>query len=95
MKASTLEFLSDTIHDFKNPAIAVAGFAERAKKITTGDREKELDLDKLAKYLDIISKESGRMQDIAMTIGSEGRMQVVDLSNIAMQRFQLNEEVIP
>ena len=27
MKASSLEFLSDVLHDFKNPAIAVAGFA--------------------------------------------------------------------
>jgi signal transduction histidine kinase len=94
MKASTLEFLSDTIHDFKNPAIAVAGFAERAKKIAARGDLDEKDMAKLCRYLDIIGRESARMQDIAMTIGNEGRKEVVDLGRTARQRFMLNEEVI-
>ncbi len=94
MKASTLEFLSDTIHDFKNPAIAVAGFAERAKKLTASGDLQKADIEKLHRYLDIIGKESARMQDIALTIGNEGRKEVVDLGQTAGQRFLLNEEVI-
>ncbi len=94
MKASTLEFLSDTIHDFKNPAIAVAGFAERARRLTAGGDMQAKDLEKLDRYLDIIGRESARMQDIALTIGSEGRTEVVDLGRTAGERFLLNEEVI-
>jgi signal transduction histidine kinase len=94
MKASTLEFLSDTIHDFKNPAIAVAGFAARAKRLAASCEMEEADLAKLRRYLDIIGRESARMQDIALTIGSEGRKEVVDLGRTARQRFVLNEEVI-
>jgi signal transduction histidine kinase len=94
MKASTLEFLSDTIHDFKNPAIAVAGFAERAKRLVASGADQAMDLEKLGRYLDIITRESSRMQDIALTIGSEGRKEVVDLGRTARQRFLLNEEVI-
>jgi signal transduction histidine kinase len=94
MKASTLEFLSDTIHDFKNPAIAVAGFAERAKKVAASGDMQQADIAKLRRYLDIIGKESARMQDIALTIGNEGRKEVVDLGRTAEQRFILNEEVI-
>jgi len=94
MKASTLEFLSDTIHDFKNPAIAVAGFAERAKRLAARCDMEEADIEKLRRYLGIIGRESARMQDIALTIGSEGRTEVVDLGRTARQRFLLNEEVI-
>jgi signal transduction histidine kinase len=94
MKASTLEFLSDTIHDFKNPAIAVAGFAQRARRLALGCEMQITDIEKLDRYLDIITRESARMQDIAMTISSEGRTEVVDLGLTVIQRFLLNEEVI-
>ena len=94
MKASTLEFLSDTVHDFKNPAIAVAGFAERAKRLIASGANQAQDLEKLGRYLDIIGRESARMQDIALTIGNEGRKEVVDLGRTARQRFLLNKEVI-
>ena len=33
MKALRMEKLDDVLHDFKNPAIAIAGFAERARNI--------------------------------------------------------------
>jgi GAF domain-containing protein len=94
MKASTLEFLSDIIHDFKNPAIAVAGFAERARRLAASEAMSAADLEKLRRYLEIIGRESARMQDIALTIGSEGRKEVVDLGRKAGERFLLNEEVI-
>ena len=94
MKASTLEFLSDTLHDFKNPAIAVAGFAERARILAARGDMQTTDMEKLRRYLDIIGRESARMQDIALTIGNEGRKEVVDLGRTASQRFLLNEEVI-
>ncbi|MBU0479692.1 MAG: GAF domain-containing protein [Proteobacteria bacterium] len=94
MKASTLEFLSDTLHDFKNPAIAVAGFAARAIKMAASCKMEEADIEKLRRYLEIISRESARMQDIALTISGEGRKEVVDLGRTAGERFILNNEVL-
>ncbi|MBI4793168.1 MAG: GAF domain-containing protein [Deltaproteobacteria bacterium] len=37
LKASRLEFFGDVLHDIKNPAIAVAGFANRARKLLDKD----------------------------------------------------------
>lgn len=93
MKASKLEFFSDILHDFKNPAIAVAGFARRAKKLLEAN-EGESTRGKLLSYLDIIGREASRLQDLALTMSGEGREEVMDLGGIARQRFQLNEEVI-
>lgn len=93
MKASRLEFLGDMLHDFKNPAIAVAGLAARAGKLLSredfGDHR-----DKLTSYLDIISRETIRMQDLAQTMTGEGKEQRVNLVKIAHERFLLNEEAI-
>lgn len=94
MKAAHLEFLSDTIHDFKNPAIAVAGFAARAGRLAGGGAIDEKEREKLVRYLEIIAREAARMQDIALAIGNEGRKEVVDLGRVAGQRFELNEEVV-
>ena len=93
MKASRLEFLGDMLHDFKNPAVAVAGLAARAGKLLS--REDFCDhRDKLAAYLDIIARETTRMQDLALTMTGEGKEQRVNLVKIAHERFLLNEEVI-
>lgn len=93
MKASHLEFLGDMLHDFKNPAMAVAGLAARASKLL--DREDFCDhREKLNSYLDIISRETIRIQDLAQTMTEEGKEQRVNLVKIAYERFLLNDEAI-
>jgi len=93
MKALRIEKLDDVLHDFKNPAVAIAGFAKRTKKLL----EKE-DLasvkEKLSDYLDIIIQESVRMQELAIYPNLEGREREVDLSETLRRRFKINEEAL-
>jgi signal transduction histidine kinase len=93
MKALRIEKLDDVLHDFKNPAIAIAGFAKRTKKLLEkedADQVKE----KLSDYLDIIIQESLRMQELAIYPNIEGREREVDLSETLRRRFKINEESI-
>ncbi|MBW1670242.1 MAG: GAF domain-containing sensor histidine kinase [Deltaproteobacteria bacterium] len=93
MKALRLELLDDVLHDFKNPAIAITGFASRARNLMESE-DLEGIRNKLVTYLDIILKETVRMQDMALAMRLEGREEVLDLSEIAGERFRLNEETI-
>lgn len=93
MKAAKLEFLGETLHDFKNPAVAVAGLAARSRKLLDSP-----DLDsirgKLINYFDMIARETARLQDIALTQTGEGREERLDLGLVARRRFELNRAVI-
>ena len=93
MKASKLEFFSDILHDLKNPAIAVAGFANRAKKLLKADSLESV-RDKLETYLGIMATEAARLQDLALTMSGEGREEILDLTTIARQRYQINSEAV-
>jgi signal transduction histidine kinase len=93
MKALRIEKLDDVLHDFKNPAIAIAGFARRAKKFIEGDDLKEVK-DKISDYLDIIIQETVRMQELAIFPSIEGRERVIDLTDVLKSRFKINEEAI-
>ena len=93
MKALRLELLDDILHDFKNPAIAITGFASRARNLIESE-DLEGIRNKLVTYLDIILKETVRMQDMALAMRLEGREEVLDFGEIAGERFRLNEEAI-
>jgi len=93
MKASKLEFFSDMLHDFKNPAIAVTGFARRAKKLLAADSLESVK-EKLETYIGIMATEASRLQDLALTMSGEGREEVLDLTVIVRQRYQINEEAV-
>lgn len=93
MKASRLEFFGDILHDIKNPAIAVAGFANRARKLLDNE-DLEPVRDKLKNYLDIMASEAARMQDLAQAMTGEGREAIVDLSAVASVRYNIIEEVV-
>jgi signal transduction histidine kinase len=93
MKALRIEKLDDILHDFKNPGIAIAGFAKRAKKLL---EEKDINIVKkrIAEYLDIVVSEAIRMQEIAIYPGIEGRERIVDLTEVLKSRFRVNGEAI-
>ncbi len=93
MKALRIEKLDDILHDFKNPGIAIAGFAKRAKKLL---EEKDFGKvkEKILEYLDIVVSEAVRMQEIAIYPDIEGRERVVDLTEVLKSRFRINEESI-
>ena len=93
MKGLRLEKMDDILHDFKNPAIAVAGFAKRIQKILE-DGEFPSKREKVAQALDIILKETSRIQELALTLHGEGREEPVDLTEKLKKRFLINEEAM-
>jgi signal transduction histidine kinase len=93
MKGLRLEKMDDILHDFKNPAIAAAGFAKRIKKILE-DGEFSSKKEKVAQALDIVLKETSRIQELALTLHGEGREETVDLTEKLRKRFLINEEAM-
>ena len=93
MKGLRLEKMDDILHDFKNPAIAAAGFAKRVQKILEegGYPSKK---EKIDQALDVILKETTRIQELALTLHGEGREEVVDLTEKLKRRFGINEEAM-
>lgn len=93
MKGLRLEKMDDILHDFKNPAIAVAGFAKRIQKILAeGDFPEKKE--KVDQALEIVLKESARIQELALTLHGEGREELVDLSEKLARRALINEEAL-
>ena len=91
-KGLKLEKMDDILHDFKNPAIAVAGFAKRVQKILKeGAYPKN---EKLDQALDILLKETSRIQELALTLHEKGMESIVDLTEVSKRRFLINEETL-
>ncbi len=93
VKAQRMEALDDILHDFKNPAIATAGFARRLKGLIYQKGLRKND-PRIKKYLDILVEETARMQEMALSIYLVGKEQVINLSQAAKKRFEINKEVI-
>jgi signal transduction histidine kinase len=93
VKAQRMEHLDDTLHDFKNPAIATAGFARRLRQLL--DRPEEMRDDaKIRRYVEILLEETSRLQEMALSIYQVGEKQAVNLSDVVRYRFEINEEAI-
>jgi signal transduction histidine kinase len=93
VKAQKMERLGDALHDFKNPAIATAGFARRLKKLL--ERENREDTrEQIMKYADILLEETSRLQELAMSLYQVGKEEVVNLSEVLQGRFEINKEAI-
>jgi signal transduction histidine kinase len=91
MKGLRLEKMDDILHDFKNPAIAVAGFAKRLQKILQ-DGNYLAEKRKVDQALEVILRETSRIQELALTLHAEGREETVDLTEKLKRRFLINEE---
>ncbi len=93
MKGLRMEKMDDILHDFKNPAIAAAGFTKRVQKILKEGgypSQKE----KVDQALEIILRETTRIQELALTLHGEGKEEVLDLSERLKLRFMINEEAL-
>jgi len=93
LKAQKMERLDDALHDFKNPAIATAGFARRLKEILDKG-EWERSKRQVQKYLDILLAETSRLQELAMSIYKVGEEQEVNLTDVVKRRLEINREAI-
>ncbi|MBN1102161.1 MAG: GAF domain-containing sensor histidine kinase [Deltaproteobacteria bacterium] len=93
MKAQRMERLDDILHDFKNPAIATAGFARRLKSIfEKGDLKR--DDPTVKRYVDILLEETSRLQEMALSLYEVGKEQALDLTQVLRNRFDINKEAI-
>jgi len=91
-KGLRLEKVDDILHDFKNPAIAVAGFARRIQESL-----KDIDFpakEKTDRALWILLEESSRIQELALTLWGEGKESILDLTEVLRRRFLINEEAL-
>ncbi len=93
MKAKRMERLDDILHDFKNPAIATAGFARRVHKMIEEEFNPGED-SKITRYVQILMEETNRLQEMAMSLSHVGREQPVNVTMILKHRFEINEEAI-
>ena len=91
-KGLRLEKTDDILHDFKNPAIAVAGFAKRVQKILEkGTYPKD---EKLDQALDMLVKETSRITELALILHEKGEETILDLTEVLKKRFLVNEETL-
>ena len=91
-KGLKLEKMDDILHDFKNPAIAVAGFAKRVQKFLKEGAH--LKHEKLGQALNILLEETSRIQELALTLHQRGKESIVDLTEVLKSRFLINEETL-
>ena len=93
MKARKMERLDDTLHDFKNPAIATAGFARRLKKLLE-QKDWAASREQIKKYVDILFQETTRLQELALSIYQIGKEEVISITDVLLRRFEINTEAI-
>jgi two-component sensor histidine kinase len=93
MKGLRLEKMGDILHDFKNPAIAIAGFAKRLGRIL-GEISDLPQKEKIQQAMEIILEESSRIQALALTLHGEGKETTLDMTDILKKRFRINEEAV-
>jgi len=93
MKAVKIEQLDDILHDFKNPAIATAGFAKRVKNaLEKGELEKKRE--KIFRDLGILVREASRIQEMAYSVYGAGKEEDVDMTDKLALRLEINREAI-
>jgi signal transduction histidine kinase len=93
IQAQRLEQLDDILHDFKNPAIATAGFARRLKNLLQQETALK-ENPTIQKYLEILVDETSRLQEMALSIHYQEQFQEVNLTEIVKRRFEINQEAI-
>ncbi len=93
VKAQQMERLDDILHDFKNPAIATAGFARRLKglleKSCPGGGSQEI-----RRCVEILLEETSRLQELALSVYGVGKEEVVNLTERLRRRVEINEQAI-
>ncbi len=89
MKGLKLERLDEILHDFRNPAIAASWFSRKVKDTL----QKGLfpsKADQVYQWLDVLCKETSRIQDLALTLYGEGKEERIDLTERLKKRFIVN-----
>ncbi len=93
MKVKRMERLDDALHDFKNPAIAIAGFARRLTRLLENEFEGS-SRNQALRYAGILAEETRRLQELALSIYQVGEEQTLNLTHLLKRRFEINTEAI-
>jgi len=93
IQALRMERLDDILHDLKNPAVAIGGFARRARRLLDAEDPASV-REKLVQALDIVVEETERIQGLSTSVSIEGRERYVDVGQTLKRRFRLNAEAI-
>jgi len=93
IRAQKMERLDDALHDFKNPAIATAGFARRLKDLLNQEETEKI-REQTQKYASILLEETSRIQELALSLYHMGKEEVVNLAEVLKRRFVINKQVI-
>jgi len=93
MQALRMERLDDILHDLKNPAIAIGGFARRARRLMEFPDPNAV-RDRVLQALDILVEETDRIQSLSTSASIEGRERFVDIGQTLKRRFRLNAEAV-
>jgi signal transduction histidine kinase len=93
MKAVRIEQLDDILHDYKNPAIAAAGFARRIRNVMENGQF-EANKEKVLRDIEVIASETSRMQEMAFSVYGAGREEDVDMTERLARRLKINREAI-
>ncbi len=93
LKGLRIEKMDDLVHDFKNPAMAIAGFTRRIKRMLEEGSFPSKE-EKIFQYLDIVIQETARLQDLALSLYGEGKEGIIDLTDRLKKRFLINGETI-
>ncbi len=86
-----IERLDDILHDFKNPAIAVAGFARRVRRMLEQEQQNRAEM---LRYLDVVIHEGARIQEMAISLYPVTRPETLDLSEVVRDRVMINDEAL-
>ncbi len=90
-QALEIERLDEILHDFKNPAIAVAGFTRRVRRMVEPAFGPDSEV---LQHLDVIVHEATRLQEMAMSVYPLARPEVLDLAEVARARVRINDEAV-
>jgi signal transduction histidine kinase len=93
MKAQQMERMDDILHDFKNPAIATAGFARRLKHLLKQGEREDLE-EQIQRCVDILLEETSRLQELALSVYTVGKEQIVNMTERLIRRFEINKQAI-
>jgi signal transduction histidine kinase len=94
MKAQQMERLDDILHDFKNPAIATAGFARRLKGLVERECSLVPGAAEIKRCVEIVLEETSRLQELALSVYGVGKEQRVDVTERLKRRVEINEQAI-
>jgi signal transduction histidine kinase len=92
VKGLRLERLYDLLHDSKNIGLSLSYFSRRIQRWL--EKQGYPENEKLREAMEVIVEESGRLQDLLISLFEEGNEAVVDVTQIVAKRASFYQEAL-